>query len=64
MAQELLDDWGVVDQGDHAQAPLAARTGQDVEPEGPAHQIRPQPAPSRKVAACARNVSRCACTIW
>ena len=43
MAQDLLDGGGVVDHGDQAQAPVAARAGQDVEPEGPAHQIRPEP---------------------
>ena len=43
MAQDFLNDWGVVDQGDQPQAPVAARTRQDVEPEGPAHQIRPEP---------------------
>ena len=28
MAQDLLDCWGVIDQGDQAQAPIAARTSQ------------------------------------
>ncbi len=44
MAQNLLDDRVVVDQRDQAEAPVAAPTGQDVEPEGPAHQVRSEPA--------------------
>ena len=44
ITQDPLDDWGVVGHGDQAQAPVAARTSQDVEAEGPAHQIRPEPA--------------------
>ena len=34
----------MVDHGDQAKATVAARTGRDAEPEGPAHQLRAVPA--------------------
>ena len=42
MTQDLQDHWGLVDQGDQTEAPPAPRTGQDVEAEGPAHEVRPE----------------------
>jgi hypothetical protein len=41
MAEDLLDDWNVVDQGDQAEASPTPRTRQDITSERPAHQIRP-----------------------
>ena len=44
MAEDLLDDWNVVDQGDQAEASPTPRTRQDITSERPAHQIRPESA--------------------
>ena len=42
MTEDPLDDRGLLDERDRAQAPPTPRTGQDVEPEGPPHQVRPE----------------------
>jgi hypothetical protein len=57
MAQNPLDDGGLLDQGDEPQPPVAPGTGQHVEPERALHQRRPQP-PARTPACGVRRLPR------
>jgi len=66
MREDPVNDGGVVDRGDQFHAARAARTAQDIQVEGPAHQGRPRPVAGRGAAAafgCGLQITLEACTI-
>ena len=44
MGEDPLDDDGVIDRGHQLHPPGTARTAQDIQAEGPAHECRPHAA--------------------
>ena len=46
MSQDSCNDGWVVDHGDQPESPATAGTGEDVQPQAAAHQIRPERIPS------------------
>jgi len=59
MTEDPLDDRGLFDERDQAQAPTTARAIQYVKPEGSPHQVRPS-LPTRSTRPRHVDVSRSA----